>query len=155
MSLLQVLLFDNLNLSIYITPLAYIAFFVLLPINTPRLLFLILGLVMGVTMDMMMGTSGLNTIASLATGYLRPWMAAAMFGKDAEREGETPLPRTHGRGKWLRYTALLTGLHCLLFFMFEAMSLHNLIFTLTRAVCSGAVTFAAIWFIGSIYPVRK
>ena len=53
--LLQVFLFDNLSISVYLNPLVYIAFIVLLPLDTPPVVLLGAGLALGVTMDGAMG----------------------------------------------------------------------------------------------------
>lgn len=49
--LLQVFLFDNLSISIYLNPLVYVAFIALLPLDTPPIVLLLSGLAVGVTMD--------------------------------------------------------------------------------------------------------
>jgi len=56
--LLQVFLFDNLSISIYLNPLVYVAFVALLPLDTPPVVLLASGLAMGVTMDFAMGAAG-------------------------------------------------------------------------------------------------
>ena len=45
--LLQVFLFDNLSISIYLNPLVYVAFVALLPLDTPPVVLLASGLAMG------------------------------------------------------------------------------------------------------------
>ena len=55
--LLQVFLFSRIGISIYVHPLVYIAFILLLPIEIAPLSGLLLGLLMGVTMDLFMATA--------------------------------------------------------------------------------------------------
>jgi hypothetical protein len=153
--LLQVFLFDNLRLSIYITPLVYTAFFVLLPADINSGLLLGLGLATGAAMDFFMATAGINTIASLAVCFVRPAVINVTLGKDNVRESNTPLPREHGTKRWLRYASLLVLIHCAIFFLFESLSLHYMVFTLMRMLCSAAVTLIAVWFIAGIYPARR
>lgn len=153
--LLQVFLFDNINLSIYISPLVYVAFIVMLPLNINHALLLLLGLVTGVAMDFFTGMGGLNTIACLATSFLRPAVLNLTIGKEVVREGGAPLPRDLGMGRWLRYVSLLVLVHCIVFFGFEAMTLHYIVFTLLRMVCSAAVTIVLVWFTGMLYPGKS
>ena len=68
--LLQIFLFDNLSVSIYLNPLIYIAFILLLPVDTPAVLLLFAGVAMGVVMDMLMGTAGINTMACVLMAFL-------------------------------------------------------------------------------------
>ena len=58
LALLQIFLFDNLSISIYLCPLVYIGFIVLLPIDAPPVAVLFLALSMSVAMDWAMGGSG-------------------------------------------------------------------------------------------------
>ena len=51
LALLQIFLFDNLSISIYLCPLVYIGFIVLLPIDAPPVAVLFLALSMSVAMD--------------------------------------------------------------------------------------------------------
>ena len=88
--LLQAFLFDNLNLSIYIYPLVYTAFIILLPIQTPRIAVLLLGFAIGVAVDAVSGTAGLHTIASLASAFCRPMMLRLSIGKEEANEGGIP-----------------------------------------------------------------
>ena len=55
LALLQIFLFDNLSISIYLCPLVYIGFIVLLPIDAPPVAVLFLALSMSVAMDWAMG----------------------------------------------------------------------------------------------------
>ena len=80
--LLQVFLFDNLSISIYLNPLVYVAFIALLPLDTPPAAVLGAGLALGVTMDFAMGAAGINTIATLLIAFLRPTLAGMICGRD-------------------------------------------------------------------------
>ena len=78
--LLQVFLFDNLSVSIYLNPLVYIAFLALLPLDTKPVALLGAGLLLGVVMDYAMGAAGINTIATLLIAFLRPALVNLLFG---------------------------------------------------------------------------
>ena len=84
--LLQVFLFDNLTVSPYLYPLVYAGCIILLPANIDRALLLILSFALGLSVDLLSGMAGLNTIAATATGFLRPALFSLTVGKDAARE---------------------------------------------------------------------
>ena len=86
--LLQVFLFSNLELSVYLNPLIYIAFIILLPIETAPVLVLGLGLLMGLTMDVAMGAAGLNTLATLPVAFLRGALLRLTCSKDSVSRSE-------------------------------------------------------------------
>lgn len=154
--LLQVFLFDNLSLWVYIAPLPYVAFLVMLPPNTGRGLLVFLGFVTGVVLDFMTGTGGLHTIASTFTGFARPGIVAVTMGKDFWRDSGDVITRGNIRsGKWMRCSALMVLLHCIVFFMFEALSFRYFGHTLLKIVMSSAVTVLLVWFTGLLYPLKR
>ena len=85
--LLQVFLFDNLSISVYLNPLIYVAFIILLPLDTPPAVLLGAGLLTGVVMDASMGAAGLNTNAPLPVAFLRPVPPNPLRGRGAVRGG--------------------------------------------------------------------
>lgn len=138
--LLQVFLFNNLNLSVYVYPMIYISFILLLPMQAAPVTVLALGLLTGVSMDLLSGTGGLHTIASLATAFLRPYVLMLMAGKEEVKEGGMPSPQKMGSGKFVRYTVFMVLLHCLVFFVFEAPGWEYLHLTMIRVAASAATT---------------
>ena len=101
---------------------------------------LILSFALGLSVDLLSGMAGLNTIAATATGFLRPALFSLTVGKDAAREGFMPLPLNTGRTKWLRYAAATLAVHCTVFFLFEAMTFKYFGFTLLRIAGSTVTT---------------
>lgn len=144
--LLQVFLFNNLDLGVYIHPLVYVAFILLLPMELAPIWVLMLGLTMGAAADMATGTPGLNTIATLFTAYARRWAMMLMIGKEGVGDGGIPCSSRIGSGKFLRYATLVVFLHCLVFFVFEALTFRFLHLILLKIFLSTAVTTALIYF---------
>ena len=98
LALLQIFLFDNLSISIYLCPLVYIGFIVLLPIDAPPVAVLFLALSMSVAMDWAMGAAGINTIATLPVAMLRRPLLQSVCGKEGIREGGIPSSIRLGQG---------------------------------------------------------
>lgn len=144
--LLQVFLFNNLNLSVYLNPLVYIAFLLLLPMEMKTVWVLLLGLLLGVATDFMVGGAGLNTIASLATAFMRRQALILLLGKDTVNEGGIPCSNRIGTGKFFRYVSVLTAVHCLIFFSFESLNYSHFYVTLIKIVLSTAVTIVLVYF---------
>ena len=90
MVILQVFLFSRIGISVYVHPLAYIAFIILLPMSIPGAALLLLATALGMTIDLFMGTAGINTIATLFVAFCRPAALALLFGKDEVKEGGVP-----------------------------------------------------------------
>lgn len=149
--LLQIFLFDNLSISIYLNPLIYIAFLALLPLDTPPVALLGAGLGLGVVMDYAMGAAGINTITTLLIAFLRPTLINLLYGHDNAKEGGIPSSSRMGNRTFIRYLALLTLIHHTVFFLLEALSWSHLPFTVLRIVVSTTVSTAFLWIIARIF----
>lgn len=152
--LLQVFLFDNLTISIYLNPLIYIVFIALLPLDTTPVAVLGAGLALGVTMDFAMGAAGINTIATLLIAFLRPTLAGMICGRDNVREGGIPSPARLGQRKFITYLVVLTLVHHTVFFALETLSLAHILHLLLRIVISTVVSVAFIWIIARIFTAK-
>lgn len=145
-ALVQLLMLDNLSLSLYLHPMLYLATIVLLPIEMASVWVLLTGLAMGVLMDAGSGTAALNTIATLFSAYARPLFLRLGVDKDELREGGgIPTARMMGRGGFARYVIPLTLCHCTIYFLLEAASWHLLHLTALRIAVSTAASVALIY----------
>jgi hypothetical protein len=152
--LLQVFLFDNLSVSIYLNPLIYVAFIVLLPVDTFAVWLLFAGVAMGATMDFLMGTAGINTIATVLIAFVRPFLLTNLYGRDDLRDGGVPSPERLGHHVFLDYLVILVVLHHAVFFTFEALSWSHALRTVVRTIASGSVTVAVVWLLTRIFTAK-
>jgi len=152
--LLQVFLFDNLSVSIYLNPLIYVAFIVLLPVDTLAVWLLFAGVAMGATMDLLMGTAGINVMATVLIAFMRPFVLANLYGRDDLRDGGVPSPERLGHHVFLNYLVILVLVHHTVFFSMEALSWSHLLRTLVRVVASGSVTVAAVWLLTRVFTAK-
>lgn len=141
--LLQALLFDNLFLSGLIIPLYYVVFVVLLPVKATRMGLLALGTLLGVVMDISMGTAGLNVIATAAVAFMRPVVMNITMGKDVAHEN-IPYGGAIAERSFIFYAAFLVVAHHALFFSFESLGSH-VFYTVAKIIISSAVTVALVW----------
>lgn len=156
LAVLQIFVFDNMRLWIYLALLPYVAFFVLLPLNIPHGWLIVIGFVAGAALDLLAGTGGLHAIASTFTGFVRPGVFNVTMGRDFWRDSGGALSRREIRsGKWFRYAALLTFLHCAVFFLFEAMTWRYFGHTALKIIIGSAGTIPLVWLAGLLYPVRR
>lgn len=152
--LLQVFLFDNLSVSIYLNPLIYMAFIVLLPVDTVAVWLLFAGVAMGVTMDFLMGTAGINTMATVLIAFIRPFLLANLYGRDDLRDGGVPSPERLGHHVFLNYLVILVLVHHTVFFAMEALSWSHVLRSIVRIIASGSVTVAAVWLLARIFTAK-
>ena len=134
--LIQVLVFNNMNLSGYIHPYIYILFLLLLPIYTNRSVLLLLAFFTGLTIDYFAGTMGLNAAASVFLGYVRPGTIRLFFGKQDFGNNEEPGLQSFGAIGFLKYTVILVFLHQFLLYYLEVLSFDNFFYTFSTVIIS-------------------
>ena len=154
-ALLQSLIFNQVQISIYFNPLIYIAFVLLLPMRTKPIVVLLCGLLVGALMDITMGMVCVNTITALLTAYVRPFMLRLVVGKDNATDGGIPAPTQVGVGKFLGYATVFTAVHSLVFFALEAMTLEYIHLILLKVAINTIVTTLLVWGVASVFAPRN
>lgn len=149
--LLQIFLFSNLELSVYLNPLIYIAFIILLPIEAAPVLVLGLGLLTGVVMDATLGAAGLNTLATLPVAFLRGVLLRLTCSKDSVSDGGVPSVRRLGVMGFMRYVVVAVLLHSIIYFTMECATFDLFHLTLLRTLVSGLVTVGVVYFTSKIF----
>lgn len=152
---MQLMIFDSMRLSVFFNPLAYIAFIVLLPMNTKPIAVLLLGLFTGLFIDFFEGTGGLHTAVTLMTAYTRRYVMMATIGRDFEEDVAMPSPGSLGDGKFMRYAVPVVFLHCLVFFSLEALTWRNYHLVLLKTSISGIVTLISVWMVSLLFTIRS
>ena len=153
-ALFQVFLFDNLSIGAFFSPLVYIAFVALLPIETLPVAMLGCGLLMGVAMDWAMGLEGINTAVSLFTAFSRRAMLRLTCGKERVREGGIPTVWELGNYSFFCYIVLFAAVHHGCFFLLESLSAALLPFVLIRFAVGTAVSVCFLWLTSQLFISR-
>ena len=148
---LQVFLFDNLQLNLYVHPFVYLAFVLLLPMQINGNLLLLLAAATGAAMDFLSGTPGIHTIATTAAAFCRPLLLRLFAGKELIGDGGIPNARRIGGGKFFRYALAFIVVHAVVFFTLETLSVAGILFTLLRAGISVACTLAVVWVVQRLF----
>lgn len=134
--LLQVWVFNNIQLSGYVNPYMYVLFILLLPFETPKWIVLISSFILGLVIDMFCNTPGIHASASVFMGFLRPFVLQSISPRDGFEKGTYPRVHYYGLLWFLKYTLLLVFLHHLFLFTVEVFNFHNFYLTLWRITLS-------------------
>lgn len=151
----QVLFFDNLTVGILFSPLVYILFLLLLPLETPQWLMLALGIVTGMVVDSLTGSNGEHSIATIFIAYFRTPTLKLLIGKERTTLKGVPSELTFGYSDFLRYIATMVIIHHFIFIAFDTLSLHLLHFTLLRFVLSSAASVLYIWLLARLFTINN
>ena len=121
----QVFVLNNLSISPLVAPMVYIILILLMPIESSQWKMLSVGLLLGILMDITMGTPGLNTMVTLPIAFFRRPLLFALGGLSSisKEEGIPSIKRLGMR--FHRYFILMIILHSVLFYFVEWLSFDN------------------------------
>ncbi|MFW6371574.1 MAG: rod shape-determining protein MreD [Bacteroidota bacterium] len=133
--LIQVLILNQIRLGGFVNPYIYILFVILLPLNAPRYVVMLLGFLIGLTIDMFMNSLGIHAAATVFIAYLRPLVVRSVSNHEEDRN---EYPGLHqNKFKWfLSYATIMVVLHHLVLFYIEVFTLTDFFKTLYHVFLS-------------------
>jgi rod shape-determining protein MreD len=143
LTLLQTLLLNHIFFMGYATPFLYIYFIIKLPVTTGRSVILLLGFVLGLTIDIFCNTAGLNTVATTFAAFVRQPLQKRIFGMD--NFDFLNLNVAALGDSFLKYAALMVLLHHAALILVETFSYNDAIMILLRILASSVLTFSLIY----------
>lgn len=142
--LLQIYVFDNINVWGYLNPYVYVLFILLLPLETPRFLLLFASFMMGFAIDYFANTMGINMAACVLIAYLRPGLIRALSPKMELDPGLKIGIRDFGFRWFFIYTSVLVFVHHLIYFYLEIFRFDEFLLTLKKSVFSAIFSIIII-----------
>ncbi|MDA3910393.1 MAG: rod shape-determining protein MreD [Bacteroidales bacterium] len=142
--LLQVVIFNEMQISRFLNPSFYVLFILLLPFETPKWLQLISAFALGLIIDAFMNTAGMNTAAIVFIAFLRPAVLNLVSPREGYEPGSFPRIAQMGFSWFLKYSLILIALHQFALFFIEAMSFNFVGLTLLVALTN---TIATTFFV--------
>lgn len=132
----QIVVLNNLSITPLVASTVYIILIAMMPIESSQWKMLSIGVLLGLLMDLTMGTAGLNTIVTLPIAFFRRPLLFASTGMSAmsKEEGVPSVKRLGVR--FHRYFITLIVLHSVLFYMVEWLSFANFEILAVRILCS-------------------
>jgi rod shape-determining protein MreD len=153
--LIQVFVFNNMNLSGYLNPYIYILFILLLPVDISKSLLLVLAFLLGLTIDYFGNTLGLHAAATLLMAFARPAVLNLFFSNIEFTPGEEPgLSRLKFSG-FFRYTFTMVFIHHSTLFLLEVLSFNNFLYLLYRIMLSSLLTMLLIFISMLLFSKKK
>ena len=141
--LLQVLLFDHLQIAGWGLPMVYVLFLMNLPVQVPRWAEMLIGAIVGVVFDVWHSSLGVNMAACVAFCYLRPILLGNLI-QDLERVKGEVCSASIGSIEYVKSLAILTVVHHLLVFSLESWSWNNWWIVLLQTLLSSVLTILII-----------
>ena len=136
--LLQLLIFNNINLLGYLNPYPYVLFILLYPVNSNKSVLLLGSFALGILLDMFCNSGGIHTMASVILAYIRPSLFKFAFGLSYEYQTVKIDKITPER---ITLLLLAIFIHHFILFFFEYFRMDLLFTILTRTFLSSIFTF--------------
>ncbi len=142
--LLQVTIFNNIQLSGFINPYLYVLFILLLPFDTPPWLLLVLSFFMGLSIDVFSNTIGIHASACVFMGFLRPYILNYISVRDNYECNIEQGLYIYGFSWFFKYALILILAHHSFLFIVEVFSFNNFGDTLIRIILSSIFTLILV-----------
>lgn len=140
--LLQVLILNNLYLSIYINPYVYILLILLLPIEISGWLLLTIAFFTGLSMDAFCNTMGMHAAATVFMAFLRKYFLQFIAPRDGYESGYSPHYGRLGLLWFIFYAGILTFIHHLTLFIIEDFQWMNFFSIIIKTILSSILSLS-------------
>jgi rod shape-determining protein MreD len=136
--LVQIIIFNNMNLLGYISPFPYILFIILYPVNGNKYGLLMASFFLGLFLDIFSNSGGIHTTACIVLAYYRPYIFKFSFGVSYEYQtvklNDVLTPE--------RFSFLLLAvlIHHITLFILETFQISFFFDTLLRILLSSSFT---------------
>ena len=141
--LLQVLLFDQLQLWGVCHPYIYVLCLLMMPITLPHSADMLIGAAAGLIMDIFCNSLGIHTAGCILIMFIRPYLLGAIVN-DKDRLNEQISLHAVGMEALIKYVVILVVLHHFVIFSLAAWSWCHLGFVLMETIVSSIITIAII-----------
>ncbi len=152
--LLQVLVFNRIEISEFLSPMLIVFFIIALPFNTPKWLLLFSSFVLGLSVDMFMNTPGILSFTAVLVAYLRPIFLQLIQPRDGYSVGDLPRVTDLGWSWYIQYSMVLTIIFHLSYFVILGFTQDNLLIMLWKTIISSAFTLFFI-LVFQIFSAKK
>lgn len=136
-------------------PLIYPLILLLMPVNTPNWLSMLIGFVVGITMDMFSNTPGMHAAACVLLGYVRPYLLDLFFQQNIKELGDTtPTLFRMGFRSFLLYVAMAILIHHFFFYIIQIWSFKNFFYILFKTLLSSILSLLLILLTQLLFAKR-
>ena len=141
--LLQVLLFDQLQLWGACHPYIYVLCLLMMPITLPHNVDMLIGAFAGFIMDIFCNSLGVHMAACILLMYIRPYLIGVIVN-DKDRLNEQISLHAIGMEALLKYTVIMVLIHHLTVFSLAAWSWSHMGFVLLETIVSSTITILLV-----------
>ncbi|RMB56757.1 rod shape-determining protein MreD [Dokdonia sinensis] len=136
--IVQLYVFNNMNIFGYINPLPYVLFVIVFPFSANRSLYLFLAFLTGLTLDMFGNSGGIHAAACLFVAFSRPVVTRFVYGVSYEYNAVKLSKGTFYER--VLFILILVVIHHLVFFSLEVFNIASILYILKKALITSVGT---------------
>lgn len=146
----QAVFFNHLVLFNVALPLAFIFLIITLPVTYSANLAMTIGFALGLSVDVLSDTPGVNALACTILAFIRRPIFHLYVPTENDLAEQRPSLRTMDTASFLKYSLTMCVLYCLMLFTIEALQIFNPTLYLLRSVSSAIYTFIIIYALATL-----
>lgn len=151
--IIQVLIFNNINLFGYTNPLIYIVFVFYYPLQKEKGLFLFFSFLLGLSIDFFSNSGGINAAATLFIAFIRLNLLSFILGK-TDFDYHLFNLRSISFGKAISFITLITLIHHFILFSLDYFSLNDFGSIIMKTITTSVFTIHII-LVGIVLFTKK
>jgi len=153
--LVQVFIFNKINIGGFANPMIYPLFIILLPFETNKNFSLFIAFMLGLSIDLFTGSIGLHTSATVFMAFIRPLAYSLISSNKVFESGIKPGINDLGLMWFISYTSALIFAHHIFFFLIEIFTFDEILHTFTKIVLSSLLSIFSIIVIDVVFKPQK
>ena len=143
--LIQVFVLNNINLFGYLNPYLYILFLIIYHFNNNQSETILLGFLLGFSLDLISQSSGAHTIACLTIGFLRPYFAIFSFRLKLSELPENLISKEARSLNKIGFLFLMIFVHHFILFFIIFLDIKSIFLILKNTFFTTVFSIIVIW----------
>jgi len=152
--LVQVTLLKNLVVFDAAFCFVYIGFILFLPLETGRIVLLLIGFLTGFIVDLFYDSIGIHAASGVLIAFLRPIWINILTPQGGYEAGASPYLRETSTTWYISYSLLIIFIHHFAIFFIEAGGFSLFLFTLVKVLSSVTFTFLVLLLVQLLFYRR-
>ncbi|MDO5655170.1 MAG: rod shape-determining protein MreD [Flavobacteriaceae bacterium] len=151
---LQVAIFNNIDFWGYANPYFYLIFILLLPFSDNKFLVLLLAFILGLSIDFLENTGGVNAFASVFVAYIRYFIVGILTANSSKGDDELHLSQLN-LVQWILYLAIMIFIHHFLVDFLESFKFSMAGNIAIKSILGSVITFILISGVLFFIPISN
>lgn len=152
--LLQVAIFNNINFYGYANPYVYVIFILLYPLDKNKYLFLFAAFILGLSIDFLENTGGVNAFATVFVAYFRYFIVQLFHSRKTYESEEADLGEFN-LIQWVIYMLIIIYVHHFMVDFMESFNFNRIGSIATNSLIGAGLTFILVSAYLMFFPIKE